>query len=78
MDLGSEGVFFGRWVIEKGPSSRLTVGALKCQHQVSIHRITGVCQLQTAMAAVVRSWGLSTPRAQKNLLEKAARKITWW
>jgi len=31
-----------------------------------------------AMAAVVRSWGLSSPQAQEKLLERAARKITWW
>ncbi len=35
-----------------------------------------VCQLHTAMAAVVRSWWLSDPEAVERLLAKTAAKIT--
>jgi hypothetical protein len=36
-----------------------------------------VCQLHTAVAALVRSWGLSSPRAKEKLLARAAKKIAW-
>ena len=36
-----------------------------------------VCQLQTAMAALVTSWSMPDNRSKKVVLEKAARKITW-
>ena len=36
-----------------------------------------VCQLHTAMAALVRSWDLPSPRAKEKVLAKAARKIQW-
>ena len=36
-----------------------------------------VCQLHTALAALVRCWGLSSRRLKEKLRAKAARKITW-
>jgi hypothetical protein len=36
-----------------------------------------VCQLHTALAALVRSWWLSSAPATERLLAKAATKITW-
>ena len=36
-----------------------------------------VCQLHTVMAALVRSWGLTSRRSKEQVLEKAAKKITW-
>lgn len=34
-----------------------------------------MCQLHTAMAALVQSWGLESRKAAARLLEKAAKKI---
>ena len=36
-----------------------------------------VCQLHTAMAALVRSWGLMSRRSKDKELAKATRKIAW-
>jgi hypothetical protein len=36
-----------------------------------------VCQRHTAMAALVRSWGLSSHRSKERLMAKSARKIAW-